>query len=295
MKKTIIFILSVIPAVSLFSCSAPRKFEVAEMSGYDSNSVVKRHNEVNASFKDYKKTLKFNKSVTVNGETVVGEYTRSSKDYWYNSEKDYYETIDGYTPMEFGINTNTGVVSSYFNLSRDYLENKNKTDVLSESECLEFAKQYLNNYADADDYTLVKTDYLKIHEFQTTIYKFKFSRLVDGIETSDNAYIDISEFGDVIAHLFGTLNEMDKLPKLSEEDYKTIEANVDAKVNSIFEPVKDKYDYSYSLSDPETDKCFVKLSDGTYALEYFFSVKLLPKVPSVGKKSEGVKLLVYLE
>ncbi|MBQ3230114.1 MAG: hypothetical protein IJB49_03755 [Clostridia bacterium] len=294
MKKTMIFILSVILAVSLFSCSAPRKFEVAEASGYDSNSIVKRHNEINTSTENYKKILKFNKNATINGQIIVGEYTRTKETYLYNGEKDYYETIDGYTPMEFGINTSTGVVCSYQDLSMDYLEKRKNTDVLSESECLEIAKQYFNNYADADAYTLVKTRYLTIPEYQA-IYKFKFSRLVDGIETSDNAYICVTVFGDVISHLFGTLNEMDELPELSEEDYKTIEANVDAKVNSIFEPVKDKYDYSYSLSDPETDKRFVKLSDGTYALEYFFSVKLLPKVPSVGKKSEGVKLFVYLE
>ena len=290
MKKTMIFILSVILAVSLFSCSAPRKFEVVEMSGHDGNSVVERHNDINIVFENYKKILKFNKSVTINGQTAVGEYTRTSKTYLFNSEMDHYECKDGDTPITFDINANTGVICKYRYLSRDYLEKRKNTDVLSESECLEIAKQYFNNYADADAYTLVKTDYLKIPEYQA-VYKFKFSRLVDEIETSDDAYISVTVFGDVISHLFGTLNEMDELPELSEEDYKTIEANVDAKVKSIFDPAKDEYDYSYFVKE----KRFVKLSDGAYAMEYSISADFIPKNPSALAHREGALLFVYLE
>ena len=52
-----------------------------------------------------------------------------------------------------------------------------------------------------------------------------------------------------------------------------------------------KYDYSWN----NTGKVFVKLSDGTYALEYYISVKLVPKNALAKEAVETVKLLVYID
>jgi hypothetical protein len=83
---------------------------------------------------------------------------------------------------------------------------------------------------------------------------------------------------------------MKDAPRLSAKDFEVIESNVDAKIKSIFDTVKIEFEYSYSI----TDKIYVKLSDGTYALEYYISVSLISQNLAGKEKTEFVKLLVYL-
>ena len=70
-----------------------------------------------------------------------------------------------------------------------------------------------------------------------------------------------------------------------------IAANIDAKIKNMYDSISDKYDYSWN----HTKKVFVKLSDGTYALEYDISVELVPKNALAKKAVETVKLLVYID
>lgn len=289
MKKRLIIILCIL---FLTACSPKSsKFTVVEVSGYDTNSVVTRHNDINLNVENYEKTLGFDKSVNINGDTFIGEYKRSTKAYLYNLDIDYYEYADNGVFVEFGINSNTGVVVAYSYLDFDYTAKKGDSRVLTESECKEIALEYLEQYVDPNEYSIIKSEYEKIPEYDA-IYDFKFARIIDGIETSDNVYIGVSIFGDVISHLFaGTINEMDSVPTLSAEDYATIEANVATKLKNIYEPKKDEYDYTYETAN----KCFIKLYDGTYALEYEISVSIKPQKPSANESRETVKLLVYLE
>ena len=154
--------------------------------------------------------------------------------------------------------------------------------------------QYLRQYADADKYSLVRADYLKIPEYKA-IYNFEYVHLVDGIKTSDSAFLGVTVYGDVISHDFSTLNEFEKFHAPSEADNRAITADIEAKIGSIYDgsiydSINDKYTYSWS----EEGKRFVKLSDGTYALECSVSVTLTPKDTSAKSVAEAVTLLVYL-
>lgn len=292
MKKVIIIILCMIFTVNLVACSTQsNKFTVVEVSGYDTYSVASRHNDVSLNIENYEKLFKLDKSVTINGNTFVGEYTRSAKAYFYNADVDYYEYADDGVRVDFGINSNTNVVVSYSYVDFNYTTKKGNAPVLTENECFDIALEYLEQYIDADEYSMISSNYSEIPEYNA-IYDFEFVRLVDNVETSDNVYIGVSIFGDVISHLFGgTINEMNNVPDLSAEDYKTIESNIDTKIKSIFDTVKNEYDYSYACDE----KRLIKLSDGAFAMEYYISVNLKPKNPAAIDKSETVKLLVYLE
>ena len=91
--------------------------------------------------------------------------------------------------------------------------------------------------------------------------------------------------------MFSTLNEFEGLKPPSNEDNEVIAANIDAKIKNMYDSISDKYDYSWN----HTKKVFVKLSDGTYALEYYISVKLVPKNALAKEAVETVKLLVYID
>ena len=176
---------------------------------------------------------------------------------------------------------------SYTNLK--YSAQHTQSAELTKEQCEEIALQYLRQYADADKYSLVRADYLEIPEYKA-IYNFEYAHLVDGIKTSDSAFLGVTVYGDVISHDFSTLNEFEKFHAPSEADNRAITAVFEAKIGSIYDSINDKYTYSWS----EEGKRFVKLSDGTYALEYSVSVTLTPKDTSAKSVAEAVTLLVYL-
>ncbi len=228
-------------------------------------------------------------SYIIEGKAVSGEYTTSKKGYLFNSEVNCYESSNDGTMVRFGVNEKTGVVDNYSYTNLKYSAQHTQSAELTKEQCEEIALQYLRQYADADKYSLVRADYLEIPEYKA-IYSFEYVHLVDGIKTSDSAFLGVTVYGDVISHDFSTLNEFEKFHAPSEADNRAITADIEAKIGSIYDSINDKYTYSWS----EEGKRFVKLSDGTYALEYSVSVTLTPKDTSAKSVAEAVTLLVYL-
>lgn len=295
MKKMCCLFLSVLFVIGFASCAASQeetsKFDVMEVGGYDDNSVANHHSDIRLNVESYQKSAKDKEisTVTIEGKAVSGKYTTSKKGYLFNSEVDCYESSNNGTMVQFGINEKTGVVDSYFCVSTAYAAQHEQSSTLTKEQCTDVALQYLRQYADADKYTLVSVDYRDIPEFKAA-YNFEFVRLVDGIRTSDSAILGVTVYGDVISHTFSTMNEFDAFKVPSETDSQVIAANVKKKINDIYDSISDKYTYSWS----EEGKRFVKLSDGTYALEYSISVTLTPKDASAKSMAEAVTLLVHI-
>ena len=122
------------------------------------------------------------------------------------------------------------------------------------------------------------------------IYDFEFARVIDGIKTSDTAYIGVSVFGDVISHLFVSLGELADAEAPTEKEMEIIQDHVDAKLAAIYENVSSKYDISFEIEDT----VLVRLSDGKYAMEYYVRTDLVAK-DTQAKVAEATKLLVYLD
>ncbi len=267
-------------------------YEVLEVFGdYDLASVINHHNDIKLDVERYTNEFKLNKSESVNiqNNTFVGKYTESRKGYMFENV-DYYVNNNNDEDVSFGIDSNTGVVKYYSYLNHNYIANKASAFVLTEEQCLDIAVGYLGKYVDADAYTMIKSKYLDIPEYKA-IYVFEFVRFIDGVKTSDSAVIDVTVFGDVVTHVFGTINEMDDAPTVSSEEYEIIEKSVDEKIDSIYGAESEKYGYSYTVKD----KRIIKLYDGRYALEYSYDVTVQYKNSENRGFVELAQFVVYLD
>ena len=89
----------------------------------------------------------------------------------------------------------------------NYVSSKSETASLTEKQCSDIALQYFSQYVDTDKYSLVASNYLEIPEYGA-IYDFEFVFLVDENQTSDSAFIGVTIYGDVISHMFSTINRI---------------------------------------------------------------------------------------
>ena len=265
------------------------RYTVLEIGGYDNLSGADHKTEITLDNKKHSKLfISSTKTENVNGTMWNVNYTTSEKGYLYKNNLDYYEKNENGVYVQIGINEDTGTVDSYSWVDVKYTDNKSGT-ALSEEECLNIAKIYLNDFVPSDEYEVVDVRYMEIPEYKA-IYDFEFVRMVDGVKTSDTAYIGVTVFGDIISHLFVSLGEMVDVELPTDEEMNIIQNNVNAKLDAIYENVSANYDVSYEIADV----VLVKLSDGKLALEYYVSVDLAPK-NAAKVITETTKLLVYID
>lgn len=292
MKKTVLSCILLLGLLlSLSACSDSTDYRILEVAGYDNLSGAAHAADIELNNETYTRVLvNQQKKVEILGESYQCQYTNSQKGYLYKNDLDYYESKENGISVKFGINRDTGVISFYTWLSKNYTDGK-EGPVLDREQCLAIATEHLNRYTNAADYTLsdARTRYLEIPEYEA-IYDFAFVRMIDGIETCDKAYMGVTVYGDIISHRFYTLGEMKGVSAPSAEELTQIESGIDEKVQEIYESVSDRYVYSYEI----LERTLVKLSDGKRALEYRLSVHLGPPDASAYGFAEGVKLLVYL-
>ena len=71
-----------------------------------------------------------------------------------------------------------------------------------------------------------------------------------------------------------------------------IQADVDKKLDAIYEPIKDDYSVTFELDD----MVFERLADGRYALEYYYTAELISlKDENPITRHEMTRLIVILE
>ena len=291
MKKVIYsFVLLISLAILFTSCHSSVKYKVLEAGGCDNASGANHQEEIDLENQVFKKPLlNSHKDIRINDKDYTGKYRNSQKGYLFKNDVDYYESNENGELVQFGINQETGRIDKFSWVKLDYINNK-EGSALNYEQCLVVATKYLNDFVDATEYTLVASRYLEIPEYEA-IYDFEFVRVIDGVKSSDKAYVGVTIFGDVISHLFVSLGEMRDATVPSADDFKIIENNVDKKVQSIYSDVYDKYKYSYEIAD----KIIVKLSDGKYAMEYHLEVTLTSISSPESSIAERTCLIVLLE
>ena len=231
------------------------------------------------------------KNINVLGTEYNIKYDESKKGYYYNQNIDYFEDTTKEYGYEFGINQNTGRVDKCLLFHNNYLETKDTSPKLPEEECKNLAVKILGQYVNVDEYNLQNTQ----KSFYTTggryeTYIFTFARIINDIETKDQAYIEITEYGDLIQYIFTCLGEMKDAVAPNADEISAIEKCVDEKVKSIYANVTEKYSIEYEIRE----KYFVKLEDGKYAMEYVVDVDLTPEKSEEYGFSEKISLLVYV-
>lgn len=289
MKKMIICLVIALTLMSLCACSEANTYTVLEVGGYDNFSGANHMEDITLDNENYSKVLVIpQKTVKINGNDWKVEYCGSQKGYLYKNDLDNYTRDEDGVFVDIGINKDTGTVDSYMWVDQKYVESQTGAE-LTEEECLDIAKTYLGDYVKTDEYEVVNVRYLEIPEYKA-IYDFEFARVIDGIKTSDTAYIGVSVFGDVISHLFVSLGELADAEAPTEKEMEIIQDHVDAKLAAIYENVSSKYDISFEIEDT----VLVRLSDGKYAMEYYVRTDLVAK-DTQAKVAEATKLLVYLD
>lgn len=311
MKKTITLCVVITMLLSLVACKKENnniqqtevstaekvevqfeKYSILEVGGYDYYSKAKHNPSINLSTEDVKdiSVLK-NKVVKINDEEYEVEYNNTSKHYLYASDIDNYKKIVNGNSIEIGINKKSSRIDSYLIINNDYMNTVDTNKVKDKDTCVEIAKKYLSTYIDdAESYIATDAKYVKLSTYDA-IYNVKLVRVIDGIETCDQAYIGVSIYGDVMMHLFTSLGEM-KNANLPDSNMMLMYKNdVQQRLDSIYNTVQEEYSITYN----EPQIRFIRLADGKFAFEYTFDVELQPKDTENVALLELNKILVCFE
>ena len=271
----------------------PKTFEVVEVGGYDYSSGANHLVEADLSKQKWNNP-QATKSMTLeqNGQPYTLTYQKSTIGYLYEDKHDEYLYRDGTFFLSVNIHPETGKTIFYFWSDTNY-PNKVTSEVLSRDECLQLATEYFKTLTpDASEYRLSEEQYREILEYGA-VYSFFFVREVNGFKTGDTALIDITVYGDISCYNISSLGSMKDAVPPTESEVAQIEANLDAKLASIYANVADKYTVTYDINEV----IFARLADGRYALDYSVNVTLTPIISQDGTtaKTELTRLLVYLD
>ncbi len=285
MKKIISLILAFALTLIVASCGK-KPYTVLEVGGADFHSVANHDYDIVLEIKS-EKDLKLNKNKTfeVNGKSYDVEYRNTMKTYFFNGEIDFYESNE----VSIGVNKKTGNIDKYSFLGT-YVLGAEGTEK-SYDECLEIAKKYLGKaVSDSEIYAVADYRYLEIPEYKA-VYSFEFARFVNGVKTSDSAFVGVTVYGDVISHTYQNLGGMKDAPVPSEAEMAEIRENVYQKLEDIYGGIKSEYDVEYSTKDVVLSR----LEDGKYAIEYYMDAKMTPKVEGKLGFMETNHFLIYVE
>ena len=289
-KRILIVFLSMILLFS--SCSKSQKKEITSEDDANEGAdnpkyevlYVGDHPYLKSKFEVDGDTLKVNvyedsnipktKSYTYSGETMTLNYRETIEPYFYANSYHYYTNA-----FYFDSTTGKLVKSFYGQLLSDNSENtesENKTK-LNDEERLEVAKEFLLQYrADLDEYSI---------EVNSPYSDIRFVRIIDGLETTDEATVYVASSGNITAFDITAFGHMGEAKAPSKTDLLKLEMLAKLRVESFMKYYD--FEYDYVIRQP----IFTRLKDGRYALAYsgeYFNLE---------NESEGdvFSLLVYLD
>lgn len=291
-NKIVATLVAVCIMFLMVACDSKEEYTILEIGGYDYVSEANHNEEFSYKWiEEIEGSLAKEKTIEYSGieYDVNYEYTRTS--YLYNSDLEYYAERDGLNYTRFGVNKTTGKIDMYGWLDISYLETPGLIEK-SRDECFSIAKKQLASLIeDPEQYELEHEYLLEIPEYDAK-YVFEFVRKIDGVKTEDSIRIDVTIYGILAyygAECFGEMRGA-KLP--DQEQMTAIQADIDKKLDAIYEPIKDDYSVTFELDD----MVFERLADGRYALEYFYKVEFISlKDENPIPRRETTRLIVILE
>ncbi len=299
MKKYTCLLLLICILFGLASCAEkePKKYTVYEIGEYDYISGAAHTYELEVPYirEDVeKKDIDFSGTFTWGGSTFTMREGGVDARYGYHQEMNMYygeildETGDKSQSLHLGINPYNGRNDLIIFWNKNYLETVSGT-TKSREECLAVAKQHIGEYIeDAETYDLVTERFDAIPEYEAS-HTFTFSRYVNSVQTTDTAVVTVTVYGDVIAYRFECLGEMQDAELPSEDELAAMEASAVAKMDTIYDNLRDRYDIVYG----EPELWFTRLYDGRYAMKYIYNVEYTSKeTQRTGK--ERTELLIFV-
>lgn len=231
-------------------------------------------------------------NISFAGTKYVVPYKHTEQGYLYNSTYDIYEMVEkNKEHIQVSVNRNTNRIDKLICSDFLYLQHLDENaQKLDKAECLAIVQDFLKQYiSDVDAYQLYG-DYNSVYPEFGLVYRFYFSRFIEGISSSDQAWFFITEYGDIIHYDIRGLGDMQVAELPTDEEMAQIQAGMDAKISKIYQPVEDRYDITYRIREVT----FIRLADGRYAFQYSYGVKLTPHGDGLGH-SEVAELIVILD
>lgn len=173
-------------------------------------------------------------TITVNGETIQGTYSHTDKDFPNNFPTRIYY---GANNLQFGLDEDEKL--QFYFWGTDGFEGET---VYQERECLIIAKQFLENYADIDQYKVEATQ-------RRDLYEFTFTKYAGDYPTMDHAIVTVHESGKLYSFSSFMLGKI-SLEKISEFDEEWVLVFVEEKINEIYAGIK-KDGVTITYSNPE--------------------------------------------
>ena len=199
---------------------------------YDySDSIPSAKHEVEYKFGDPRKyetqEVKQKVEVMVGGKRCSGTY-QSTQYNGYNYFPTYqYLDFDG---NDFQID-DRGLLVSYF-----WGSSSEKTEELSQEECLQVAKDFFDDIVDINQYTITIDQ-----EDHPKRYVVTFTKYVDGLATTDSATVDVQCNGQLYSYFSFMLGRIPSDLSVKGINTEDIEAQVYRKMDQIYEEAKKGY------------------------------------------------------
>ncbi len=244
-----------------------------------SDSVSEATHQREYEFADHEKyddrNVKSNVELSVGGTTYAGSYQ-----YQQYRGCNYYPayTYAASNGDLFSIDDN-GMLVSYFRGSSDGVDGN-----LTEEQCLQIAKDFLNCLVDISQYEIDTED-----SGESGKYKFKFTKVIGDIETTDTATVTILSDGSLYSYSSFMFGKIDKNTVISV-DVQSAVASINRKLDQVYAEAK-KY---YSRVEYDTTYAgLTVLKDGTAGLLCYTDVHFINTVNEYTMvKSEKVQSVV---
>lgn len=256
MKKAILVCITVL-AVCLTACD---KFGTKVFVSNYSEGIALNSNEKTIDLVNHFKKragAPETMTVTVEGETVTGNYTESSNSAFYNCDYDEYsfKSEDG-TLYVFGINQSTGNLVRFGKYNGD---SHTYGSELSRDECYEKALTYLKKYV-GENYEFAEETSRELGTMNP-VRTFTFARKINGIKTAAKADIHVYSDGELLGFWACLVPSMDGIEEISVDSEKN-ERLISEKILEI-----DK-NADYKIKD----STLYRLKDGRFGTDYEISV-----------------------
>ncbi len=262
MKKFILFILSISLILgALPSCSLQENTYIIRQCGY-SDSIKDANNKLEYAFwrTGALEDENFDEEITVefNGESFNGVYTQS-----YTNIYEYYPTRQ-YRSENARMEINSfGEITGYSLTVNNEMQH-NSTN-LTEQDCIDIAKELLENRIDTEDY-VIDIEFYELAD----LYIVTFTKYVDGFRTADRASVALwpdGEFAWFQSTMLGKISG-ENVPNF---DVEKIYASIEDKLDVIYADSKGYYD-EITYKNEEGDLVLTMLSETEYALVFGVSI-----------------------
>ncbi|MBQ7379621.1 MAG: hypothetical protein IJW70_12025 [Clostridia bacterium] len=224
------------------------------------------------------------RTISWNGESVILSYVETCSEYLYQETYHVYENRE--KRVRIRVNTFNDEIT-FFTTSSPIPVNP-EHPVYTEQELYEVAYAFLcDKVSDPENYQITDRE-LFVEDGLSDELMIEFSRVVEGIPTSDSILVYASN-GQVSFYKMQCLELMDKIPPLTAEQLSKIENAVIAKVEHLYQSIESKYEYTHL----DTTYKILRMSDGRMAIRCYPVVEVVNSETETSVK-DILDMIVYL-